>query len=223
VTRSFQEDPIGTAIDFPEGPIGVRDQIAVRTISATGLGDVSLRAKFAPVQRSTRGFGVAVDVKVPTGNEDNLLGVGKASARLIVIGSTTVASRLSAYGNAGYTAGGASDEVNYVFGADMALGSRKQLTVAASVIGQTIKDGVELEKVNTLNVLGNGGVRTTYDRQFVSRASQQVLHAAIGAKLQVKGRWLVNASVLIPVNDAGFRGGVTPIVGLDYTWTPKKK
>ena len=64
---------------------------------------------------------------------------------------------------------------------------------------------------------------TTYDRQFVSRTSQQVLHAAIGAKLQVRGRWLVNTSVLIPVNDAGFRGGVTPIVGLDYTWTPKKK
>jgi hypothetical protein len=102
----------------------------------------------------------------------------------------------------------------------MALGSRKQLTVAASVIGQTVKDGVELEKVNTLNVLGNGGVTTTYDRQFVTRTSQQVLHAAIGAKLQVRGRWLVNASVLIPVNDAGFRGGVTPIVGLDYTWTP---
>jgi len=223
LTRSFQDDPVGSALDFPEGPIGVRDRIARRTFEASGIGDILLRAKFSPLQRPGSAFGVAVDLRLPTGDEDNLLGTGKASGRFLALGSTAVGSRTSVYGNAGYTAGGQSDEVNYVGGVDVALGSRKQLTVAASLIGQVVQDGIGFDTLRTFDRVGTTGIRVTFDRQIVSTDTLHVMNAAVGAKFHLTGRWLLTGSVLFPLNDAGFRGGATPIIGLDHTWTPKRR
>jgi len=220
-TKVYATDD-ATRREFPAGPIGSRDSITATTIDASGLGDVSLRAKVGLSQKPGGAAGVAVDVRLPTGDEENLLGAGKASVRVLMLGAKT-AGPASFYGNGGYTAGGQSDEVNYSAGVDVVLGSAKQLTLAGSVIGQTLRDGVTFDTMQTLNFLNAAnGIRTTFDRQILVDQSLNIVNAAVGAKFHVGGRWLLSGAVLFPLNDDGFRGGITPIIGLDHTWTGKK-
>jgi hypothetical protein len=213
----------GTRREFPNGPIGSRDSIAPTTIDASGVGDLALRAKVALVQNAGQAVGVSAEVRLPTGDEEDLLGAGKTSTRLQLLASKT-AGPASFYANGGYTAGGQSDEVNYTAGVDVVIGGAKQLTLAGSVIGQTLRDGVTFDTFRTFNFLNPAnGIRTTFDRQILVDESLNVINAAVGAKYHLTGRWLLSAAVLFPLNSDGFRGGVTPIIGLDHTWTPTSK
>ena len=218
VTRSFQNDP-NTRADFPNGPVGVKDLIPLTTASATGLGDLMVRAKYNFLQSGSQGLAATVDVRLPTGSEEDLLGLGKASTRAMLVGALSLGSRASVYGNGGYTFGGLSDEVHYVGGMDLVVGSSRKLTISGSFIGQTLRDGFGIDTLRTLNTVSPSGIRTTFDRPLLTDESLNILNAAIGAKFNIGGQWLLSGAVLFPVNDAGFRGGPTPIIGIDRTWT----
>jgi hypothetical protein len=218
LTRSFQEDPVGSRRDFPEGPIGERDQIARTTVSKSGIGDIAIRAKFAPLQSRSGGVGVLADFRLPTGDDDNLLGAGEASARFVGLFSAAAAAS-TVSGTIGYSAGGVSDALTYSATVDLPVGPQQQVTLAATVSGQRVQEGILLERFRTLNTLSSSGVRTTFDRQIVSNEAVHIVDLSVGAKVHLTGRWLLAGAVLVPMNDAGFRGGVTPLIGLDYTWS----
>src|SRR5207302_3683631 len=57
--------------------------------SHTGLGDVSIRAKFNLVQSPTAGAAFLADVRLPTGKPDELVGTGKTSVTSEFITSLT--------------------------------------------------------------------------------------------------------------------------------------
>jgi hypothetical protein len=77
-------------------------QLFRASASATGLGDIVIRAKY--VMRPIQGGGVAaaLDLRVPTGDETNLLGTGGVQARTYAIASFT-RGRVSPHANVGYT------------------------------------------------------------------------------------------------------------------------
>jgi hypothetical protein len=218
VTRSFQEDPDELIKDFPEGPVGERDQIARTTVSASGIGDLAIRAKFAPVQSRAGGVGLLVDFRLPTGDDENLLGAGEASARFVGLVSTAV-SNATLSGTFGYATGGLSDSLTYSATVDVPVGPQQQVTLAATVTGQRIQDGIVLERFRTLDSLSGSGNRTTFDRQIVGDEPVTTVDLSVGAKVHLTGNWLLGGAILVPLNDAAFRGGVTPIIGLDYTWS----
>src|SRR6185436_13105225 len=70
--------------------------------SATGLGDILVRAKYNFLKRRGGGIAAAIDVRTPTGDETNLLGTGAVQTKLYGIASTTF-GKLSPHLNAGYT------------------------------------------------------------------------------------------------------------------------
>lgn len=76
--------------------------------TALGIGDVVVRAKYNFLAARGGGLAGAVDLRLPTGNERNLLGVGGAQAKLYLNASTT-AKRVSPHVNVGYTVSGESD------------------------------------------------------------------------------------------------------------------
>src|SRR5262249_40845246 len=53
----------------------------------TGIGDVTLRAKARLADMPMGGAALLVDVRLPTGDEDNLLGTGHTQVRGLAIGS----------------------------------------------------------------------------------------------------------------------------------------
>ncbi|HVJ28352.1 MAG TPA: transporter, partial [Vicinamibacterales bacterium] len=112
--------------------------------SATGLGDIMVRAKYNVFRAGGGGLAAAVDVRTPTGDESNLLGTGGVQTKLYGIGSFAV-GKLSPHINAGYTFStkGAldaplNDEWNYAVGLDVAVSPR--LTLIADVLGRSIRD-----------------------------------------------------------------------------------
>ena len=57
------------------------------TRSATGLGDVLLRAKYNFVRSGGNALAAAIDLRLPTGDEDNLLGTGATQTKVQLLAS----------------------------------------------------------------------------------------------------------------------------------------
>jgi hypothetical protein len=70
--------------------------------TATGLGDISLRGKWNCLKRAGGGLALAFDLRLPTGNEDDLLGTGATQFRPMAIYSGEF-GRLAPRASVGYT------------------------------------------------------------------------------------------------------------------------
>ena len=70
--------------------------------SASGLGDVLLRAKYNFARTPTTAFAAALDLRLPTGDKDNLLGSGATQTKLFFVGSGEY-GRFNPHVNFGYT------------------------------------------------------------------------------------------------------------------------
>jgi hypothetical protein len=67
---------------------GGQDSFTVaETRSATGLGDILLRAKYNFVRSGGNALAAAIDLRLPTGDEDDLLGTGATQTRVQLIAS----------------------------------------------------------------------------------------------------------------------------------------
>jgi len=88
--------------------------------TAKGVGDIALRAKYQLGRFRGSDYGVAVDARVASGNEDNFLGSGKSSIKISGLWSRTM-DRVSPYANLSVTGGGISPEIGYIGGLDIAV------------------------------------------------------------------------------------------------------
>jgi hypothetical protein len=226
--------------------------------TASGIGDVVLRTKYRFFDGSHGGLAGDLDLRLPTGDRDNLLGTGAVQAKLLLIASGEY-SRFAPHVNVGYTfshgnvstaltalpsstatAAGATagqlasetgvslvnpkvpNEIDYVAGFDLAAHSL--VTVSADFVGRTLRDTERFAIVpETFSYrTTNGGslqsaTRNTFDT--TSTGSLSLLLGVIGAKVNIPGTsLLLTGSVLFPLNDAGLRPGVTPVIGLDYSF-----
>ncbi|MEO6009446.1 MAG: hypothetical protein ABIU38_15465 [Vicinamibacteraceae bacterium] len=202
------------------------DTLVDRTVSTTGLGDVVVRAKYGLGSPDAQVAAISADIRLPTGDEENLLGNGKASVRFTVGGSKRLGESASISGNGGYTVGGLTDEINFALGAEMAVLPSKQLTLTFDLIGQQLRDTitelgfVETER-RTISDVPNGfpARETHYNYALWDRGSTTLLRGAVGAKLAIGGNWLLTAAALFRLNDNGFQPKVVPFIGLEHTWT----
>jgi hypothetical protein len=192
--------------------------------SATGISDVLVRGKYRFLSGAGGGLAGGVDVRLPTGKAEDLLGTGTTSVTFSLIASTTN-GRLAPHFNLGYTASGESDVVKladefvYKFGTELEAAPR--VTINADFLGRSLRevDRLELEDVthtyfNAAGVTGS----TTLSEYVASSGSLNVMDLALGAKFNVSGNLLINANVLVALNDAGVRSKVTPVFGFDYTF-----
>lgn len=130
--------------------------------SASGLGDIVVRTKYVLLPAESGGVAAAVDLRLPTGDETNLLGTGGVQARVYGIGSIT-RGPISPHVNAGYTFStrGAlpdtrlRDEINVAMGFDLALTPRA--TVAVDFLGRTLLDAGRLREADKLFSYAPGG------------------------------------------------------------------
>ena len=72
---------------------------------SVGLADLTIRSKYRFAGDGGSGIAAAVDLRLPTGREQDLLGAGAAALKLSGIGSIERGA-VSAHGNAGFTVGG---------------------------------------------------------------------------------------------------------------------
>ncbi|MGH9200350.1 MAG: hypothetical protein ACRD2A_03840 [Vicinamibacterales bacterium] len=193
---------------------------------ASGLGDVTIRFKQNVRRRDQYGAAVGLDVRLPTGDEHNLLGTGAPGAQPFAVWSG-VYGAVSPHVNLGYQWNGASvlasspgsgvsadlpDVVAYSAGGVIAV--HPKLTAAVDLIGRYVIDSPRLRR-ETFRALD--GVTLLPNIAF-GRGSFNEVSAALGLKVNVVGPLLLNANVLMRLNSVGLRDKISPMVSVEYAF-----
>ncbi len=231
VTSQTQIIRVGTASNpavhfFGDGQGGLGDSREFRVSgSASGLGDVLLRLKgSAPKSGPTR-LGFLTDVRLPTGDEEDLLGSGAWGVKPLIVLSWEL-GRFSPHVNVGYQWNGESllagdiasghkedmpDQFLYAGGAD--IGVNKNFTFAVDVIGQKVVDAPRL--VMKTFTAANG---STFDQVGFERGSYFINDLSVGLKFKAGGSLLLDFNLLIRLDSAGLRSDFAPLVGFEYSF-----
>ena len=191
---------------------------------ASGVGDVTIRLKSTLARRGPQGFAVGMDLRLPTGDEQNLLGAGAPGVKGFFVWSR--ASRaFSPHVNAGYLWNGSStlagnpatgesedlaDLVAYTAGADFGLNPR--LTFALDLLGQVAIGTPRLVQRDFEHL---NGVDVFPDITFANSTFNE-LSMALGLKVGLTDEVLVDFNLVFRLDDNGLRDKVTPLVGLEY-------
>jgi hypothetical protein len=229
------------------------DESSTETIetsgSASGIGDILLRAKWRFLDaRSGGGMALAADLRMPTGEELDLLGTGTWLGGGFLIGSLQLGT-FSPHINAGYTwssnppssSGGVSETVSsipnyisYAAGFDWAIHPR--LTFIVDVLGRTYRNAQAVTVVDreytafTGDSLGGAckcepegeipprEIHQTFPGLTSSTASINTWQGSIGFKVNPVWNLLVTANVLFSLNRKGLQDSVSPLFALDYSF-----
>jgi hypothetical protein len=194
--------------------------------SATGLGDIMVRLKATARKSATNGVAVGLDVRLPTGDEMNLLGSGTPGLEPFAIWSGTY-GQVSPHVNVGYKWNGSSvlagdpatgesasfpDQVSYGVGGDISVNQR--VTLVFDLLGRYL---IDAERLRLQDFQGLDG-RTTFPNIVFARDSFNALSGAIGFKGNLFNRLLVDVNVLFKLDENGLRDKVTPLVGVEYSF-----
>ena len=199
----------GQRIDTYRGQPSVQ---ATATGTTSGPGDFVVRAKYNVVSRTASGFAVGSDLRLPTGDEQNLRGAGQTMWTPRAIASVE-RGPVGVHGNAGYTLGGVSRELDYGAAATVALSQR--LTLAGELVGRRLASiGRLTETVATHpSLIDVETVRLSSATEPTTRAT-----AVVGAKWNPLSTWLVSANVIRPLTDAGLTARWTFTVLVDHSF-----
>ncbi len=197
--------------------------------SASGIGDVILRAKDNLIQSDAFRLALAMDVRVPSGSEQDYLGSGAVGLKPFL--AVSFGKRFSPHANLGYQWNGKSvlagniatgekrslpGQVFYSFGVDW--GATKRLTLAFDYLGQTLIDAEQV----TQSTYHTGGSNIfpagDYGQLATAQGTYTMNSGAAGFKYNLFGKLLLTANLLFRLDDNGLRQTVTPLVGLSYAF-----
>lgn len=194
--------------------------------SASGLGDLTVRLKTSLARKANIATAVGLDMRLPTGDQMNLLGTGTTALQPFAIFSATY-QKVSPHVNASYQWNGTSvlagnpatgqsadfpDQVTYAAGADISANSH--MTLAFDLLGRYFIDAERLAQQDFHALDG----RSVFPNIAFSQKSFNALSGALGLKLNLFGRLLLDANLLFALDDHGVRDKVTPLIGFEYSF-----
>lgn len=208
----------GLAHVFPDGSNTTTSRFSDES---TGIGDLLVRAKYNFYQQKSVGLSGMLELRLPTGDEDELRGLDTVRVRPFFVASGSFA-RIAPHVNLGFDLGDtskANHELQYRVGFDW--GFLKWATFAFDVLGRYVidNDRAELGSDRAVCIGGSGAACAGGTRQVSRRtADDHIIDAAIGFKINPWRNVLVLLNVLIPLNDTGLRADITPLVGVEVTF-----
>src|SRR5579862_1957695 len=183
---------------------GSRFPQATASITASGVGDVLVRAKYNVYRGEGKGLAFGGESRLPTGDPQNLLGTGRATIKPLIIGSVE-GRRATLHADAGYSLGGLGRELDYA-AALTAIANRR-----VTLIGEL--NGRRLESLGRLTYITEphpGLVDIdTIRLSSVAEGGHRIV-AVAGFKWNVAATWLVSANVIHNVTSAGLNARWTP-------------
>lgn len=222
---------------------GLDQSMLLQNISGTssGLGDITVRGKYHFL-RGASDWAALLEQRLPTGDENKLLGLGKAQTKVAVLGSVS-RGMFNPHWTIGYTWAGEgiklgelhlvgadqetfrvttpsviepSNEFNYSVGLDVPAHPR--VTVAAEIVGRNLRHSARLTDIV-------GFSRTHFKRTvsfFEGVDSLNMVIGTAGAKWNVAGSWLLVGNVLFPLTDNGLKLGVTPVISIQKAFSGRQ-
>ena len=180
------------------------------TASASGLADVALRAKYLVAGTRRAGFAAAGEVRLPTGNEEQLLGAGTTAVRLMGVGSVENA-RAGVHGNFAIVRGGVSDEID--LGGALSLAASPTVTIAGEVLVRRLSDVRQTTTVAAPHPTIAGVIT---ERLVPGDIAQTLSSAVTGIKWNAHARMVLTGQVLWRIGQAGLTAPFVPSIALDY-------
>ncbi|HEY6614964.1 MAG TPA: transporter [Vicinamibacterales bacterium] len=231
VTSDATVRRIGTTIPEIHFFRAVDDSIGDRRIytafgHASGIGDITIRMKQAIKKSPRNGIALGLDLRLPTGDENNLLGTGAPAVQPFAAWSATYGT-FAPHINLGYQWNGSStlagdieagvsedlpDVAVYALGAVVAVHPR--VTLALDVLGRYIIDSPRVRLEDFVALDGH----SVYPNIAFDTGSINELSSAVGLKINVAGRLLLNTNLLMRLNSEGLRDKISPLVGVEYAF-----
>ena len=179
--------------------------------STVGIGDIALRLKSNLSQSARGGAALLLDLRLPTGSEENLLGTGEVSLRGLAIISRRYGG-FSPHLNAGYLYRGGEQQNSAVlstvgFDALLAPG----VTFAGEVIGQWEVGASKIQLPDPVRYADGAIVYRT----AIPEQRDNIVNGALGAKVSVGNGFTAIGNVIFPFTDAGMRSNIVWTVGLE--------
>jgi len=196
--------------------------------SAAGIGDLVARAKGTVMREGSRALAVGLDVRMPTGDEQNLLGSGAVGMKPFAAFSTSMGA-FAPHANVGYQWNGESliagnvrenqkadlpDQFTYAFGADVLVAPR--LSVIADLFGQRVINSPRMIESTSVRT-GVAGSVTLDDIQFVSESDWSAA-GSFGMKGNVASRMLVTFNLRFALTDGGLTDRLSPLLGVEWSF-----
>jgi hypothetical protein len=185
---------------------------ATASATAIGLADVLVRTKVTMFEEEGAGIAAAVDVRLPTGKTEDLLGAGTPSMKVAAIGSIE-SGPVSTHANAGVTVGGLARELSY--GGAVAVAASPRVTLSGELLGRWL-DSFSTIVSSTAPHPTIAGVETI--RLTPAASALNIMTFVPGLKWNLTDTWVLAANVTIPLTTGGLTSPFTPFVGIDYAF-----
>ena len=184
--------------------------------SASGIGDISGRLKVNLGGSDRRAFGLLLDARFPTGDEEQFLGSGEFALRGLGIISGRFGD-FSPHLNVGYqfrTGKSITDAFLATAGFDHHVASWATLAVDLITQWQVGTSPVELPGP----VEFAKPVVHTVRQTDLPNQRDNLIDGSLGFKFRVGGGVTALTNVLVPLNDGGIRGRTVGTFGLEYAF-----
>lgn len=180
--------------------------------TASGMADVALRGKVNLVAARSGGVAVGGEVRLPTGDEKNLLGAGKTSFRLMGIGSVEHGP-FALHGNAAMVTGGISSE--YDFGAAVSIAVEPRVTISGETLVRRV---TELHSLSLVSAQHPTLIDVETFRLAPSAGSETLAGIVSGVKWNVTHTLVIGGHLSWPLTRGGLTAPVTPTLALEYAF-----
>jgi len=196
--------------------------------TASGIGDLVIRGKATVLREGSRALAAGLDLRLPTGDERNLLGSGATGLRPFAAFSTAFGP-LAPHINIAYQWNGESviagdveaaekadlpDRFTYAVGTDYGLNDR--FSIVFDLTGQRVLDSPRLLTRET-TASGPDGSVTLPDIRF-ENDSYWVNSGAVGFKANLAQRLLVNFNLRFAIGENGLTDRVAPLLGFEWAF-----
>ena len=184
--------------------------------SATGVGDVAVRAKFNVRNEPRSGFAILADVRFPTGDEEDLLGAGTFSARGLAVFSARRGA-FTPHANLGYQyreGDVLTDAVLATLGFDHLMAP--WATLAVDLVSE-LQAGSR-ESGNPETVVIEAPFQRTVEPLTIPERRDDIVYASLGFKFTTSAGLSTVVNGAWPLNRGGLRPGVIGTLGLEYTF-----
>lgn len=194
--------------------------------SASGPGDVVLSARGTLFKHEKLGLAAGMELRFPTGEEENFLGSGAFGIKPYIVLSRR--GRIAPHLNLSYQWNGnsllARDQngerrlpgyFGYTAGAD--IGVTKRLTLVADLVGQYFHDAPQVSTPKSITAPVNTQP-VEFSSVVLAGGSYNVNNLGVGVKANLWKKLLLTANALIKLDDGGVRARVVPLVGASYSF-----
>lgn len=180
--------------------------------SASGVGDLAVRGKYVLWAEEALGLAAAAELRLPTGDRENLLGAGKTGYRLSALGSYEP-SRFALHANVGVAGGGISNEVTVGAAALTAVNPR--VTLSAEVMGRRVSQlrDVELASRPHPTIVGVDTFRLV-----AGDGGNTAVQVVGGLKWNVASTIVLGGHMRWSATSSGLTARLTPTVALEYAF-----